>query len=242
MNKYIRLILFVGACALLINAIWLAVTTNMHHGHVLQSLLGVAVLVYVRYFNRFSRKIHLTSVILIAIPAICALALFFYGNSGRPDFSEDVVIVLGAGLNGEEVGSHLARRLTTAVDYLEQNPNAMVIVCGGLGAAQTITEAEAMARYLVAHGIAAERIIQEDLSTTTHENLLFAQEILARYFPDGFRAALITNDFHIFRATAMARDIGLDVVPLGAHTPTFTIGVNYLREMLAIVHFLALGW
>ena len=242
MNKYIRWILFFGGCVLLINAVWLAVTTNMHHGHILQSLLGVSALVYARYFYRFTRKIHITAVALIALPTICAFALFLYGNSGRPDFTEDVVIVLGAGLNGEAVGSHLARRLTAAVDYLEQNPNAMVIVCGGLGAAQTITEAEAMTRYLIAHGIAAERIIQEDMSTTTHENLVFAQEILAQYFPGGFRAVLITNDFHIFRATAMARDIGLDVVPLGARTPIFTIGVNYLREMLAIVHMWVFGW
>jgi len=244
MTKFAQLakwaLLLVGA-ALFLNAVALAINTNMHHGHIIQIILSIVVTTYALLMHKFSRKIHITAIALSSIPAIFALSLYIYGTAGNHNFTEDVVIVLGAGLRGEEVGGHLALRLNAAIEYLEQNDNALVIVCGGLGAAQTITEAEAMFRYLTAQGIAAERIIKEEKSTTTQENLLFAKEILSEHLPDGFRAVLITNDFHIYRASTMARNIGLDIVPLGARTPGSTLGVNYLREMFAVMHFWVFG-
>jgi len=174
--------------------------------------------------------------ILCLIPICFSLFLGIYGNVSTADYTENVVIVLGAGIRGEEVGAHLARRLDTAIDYLRRNPNAVVIVCGGLGVGEVITEAEAMARYLIRHGVSPDRIIKEDRSTSTYENLTFAREILDEYFPDGFRAVLVTNDFHIYRTASLARRAGLYVNRLGAPTPLSALPANYLREMAAVVN------
>ena len=231
-----RIAIFAIGIILLINVAWLAFTTSTHHGHTIQAALSVTILAYAVFFNKIPRKLHIATAVASAVPMIFVIFLAIYGNMRHVDYTEDVVIVLGAGLTGGEVGSHLAARLDKALDYLTRNPRAIVIVCGGLGVNQPNTEAEAMARYLIARGVPPENIILEDRSTSTYENLTFAYEILTEYFPDGFRAVLVTNDFHIFRAAALARENGIDANPLGAPTPWHSWPVNYLREMLAIVN------
>jgi len=90
---------------------------------------------------------------------------------------------------------------------------------------------------LTARGIPRDKILLEELSTSTYENLVFAREILEEHFSDGFRAVLITNDFHIYRAVRTARRAGIDVNRIGAYTNWYTWPVNYLREILAVLNF-----
>ena len=168
------------------------------------------------------------------IPLSMMLFLASFGNRAGVDFQEEVAIVLGAGLNKDQVTPHLAERLNTALLFAKQNPNAYLIVSGGLGERQLITEAEAMKRYLVDRGVPAARIIQEEASASTYENLVFSQQILQEKFPEEVRIALITNDFHIYRALSLAHDLGLNAYPLGAPTPWNAWLLNYLRESVAV--------
>jgi len=205
-------------------------------GFTLQAVLGAGVLLYAILLPRIPKKVHVIAGILCLIPLVFVLFLFVYGNTSNVDYTEDVVIVLGAGVMGETVSRPLAHRLDAAARYWEQNPAAYIIVTGGLGNRATITEAEAMARYLIRIGVPEDRILLEELSTSTYENLIFANAILTEHFPDGFRAVLVTNDFHIYRSVQTARVIGLDVTRIGAYTDWYTWPVNYLREMLAVVN------
>jgi uncharacterized SAM-binding protein YcdF (DUF218 family) len=195
-------------------------------------------IVYAIFLKKIPKLIHIIAGILCLIPISFIVFLAIYGNTGNLDYDEDVVIVMGAGVVGERVSLLLAQRLDRALEYLESNPNALVVVTGGLGVRATITEAEAMKRYLAARGIDPDRIIKEDMSTNSFENLTFAKEILEEYFPDGFRAVLVTNDFHIFRTSLLASRIGIDAVRAGARTETIAIPPSYLREVLAIVNVL----
>ncbi|MCL2387112.1 MAG: YdcF family protein [Defluviitaleaceae bacterium] len=238
MNK---VFLIIGILAFL-NFLVLLFVTGIHFGHVFLGISSVAVIGYGLIFDKIPQWVHITIWTVCVVPIALSGFLAVYGRTTNLDYTEDVVIVLGAGLrHDEEVGTHLATRLDTAIIYLNQNPNAIVITSGGLGAGRTITEAEAMSRYLIRHGIAPERIIQEGKSTSTHENLVFSNEILSSYFPDGFRAVLVTNDFHIYRSVRTARNIGINVTPLGAPTPWHTIAANYARETLAVLHMWVFG-
>jgi len=232
-----RLILLIIGTLSLANTVLLFLISNPTIGFAVQAALSVGIIVYALFFKRISRKIHIIMGILCLIPLIFVGFLFVYGNVSNVDHNEDVVIVLGAGLQGENVGRPLARRLDAAIVYWNQNPDAKIIVCGGLGNRAVITEAEAMARYLIRGGVPEENILLEDRSTSTRENLAFAKEILDEYLPEGYRAVLITNDFHIYRAVRTARQVGLDVSRIGAYTNWYTWPVNYLREMLAVVNF-----
>jgi len=236
-----RIILFIIGTLLLINMAFLSRITNPGLGFSLQASLAITLIAYAILFHQIPKKCRKIIGILCLVPLIIALFLFTYGNRSTVDYNETVVIVLGAGINGETVSRALAHRLDAAIAYWQQNPNAYIIVCGGLGSRATITEAEAMKRYLIAHGLPETHILLEDQSTSTYENLKFAKELLEDHFPNGFQAAVITSDFHIYRAVRTARQLGLDVTHLGAYTDWYTWPANYLREILAIFSNLLLG-
>lgn len=233
----LRIILFAMGLLSLANVMFMFRVANPTIAFTLQAILSVCLMLYAIGFNWIPRKIHIALVVLATIPLAFMLFLGIYGNVSDVDHTEDVVIVLGAGIQGERVTRPLAHRLDTALAYWQENPDAIIVVTGGLGNRATITEAEAMARYLIARGVPETHILREELSTSTYENLVFAKEILEEIFADGFRAVLISNDFHIYRAVRTARQVGIDVNRLGAYTDWYTWPVNYLREMLAVFNF-----
>src|SRR5947208_17124610 len=83
----------------------------------------------------------------------------------------------------------------------------MLIVSGGQGSDERISEAEAMARYLVEHGVPEDHVVREDQSRTTEENLTFSQAIMERSGP-GYRCIIVTSNHHVFQAPIVARRRG----------------------------------
>lgn len=236
-SMIIRVFFLLAGLLSLLSVALLSLVSNHTIGFTLQAGISVCLILYAAFFNKISKRMHALLGTLCLVPAIFVIFLFVYGNVSNASYDEDVVIVLGAGIIGETVTIPLARRLDAAIDYWNRNPDAYIIVCGGLGNRAVITEAEAMARYLAARGVPRERILLEELSTSTYENLRFAKGILDEHFPDGFSAVVITNDFHIYRAVRTARQVGIDANRIGAYTSWYTWPVNYLREMLAVMNF-----
>jgi len=234
--KILRIALLLAGLLGLANVVLLASVANPTIGFTLQAILSISLILYALLLSRIPKWVHWIAGGLCLIPITFVLFLFIYGNVSNADHTEDVVIVLGAGIHGETVSRPLARRLDAALDYWQQNPGAYIIVTGGLGNRAVITEAEAMARYLIRRGVPEAQILLEDRSTSTYENLTFAKEILDEHFPGGFRAVLITNDFHIYRSVRTAQHVGIDVARVGAYTDWYTWPVNYLREMLAVIN------
>lgn len=150
-----------------------------------------------------------------------------------PTQEPDLVVVLGAGLWGEDPSPILKNRLDAAITYCNEN-NYPIIVSGGQGSDEPISEAEAMRRYLVKGGIDFERIILENRSTSTQENILFSKVIIDGMFTDA-QVLIITSDFHGYRAKYLAEKADLKVELLGTDT-IFYLKVNYmLREALAVI-------
>ena len=109
-----------------------------------------------------------------------ALGLFAASFARPATGKEKAVVVLGAGLRGEQVSGLLARRLDAALDYYRENPDVLLVVSGGQGPDEVIPEAEAMARYLAARGVPQENIIKEDKSESTEQNFEFSRVLLER--------------------------------------------------------------
>lgn len=148
----------------------------------------------------------------------------------------DVAIVLGAGLWGDTPTRTLTYRLNTAIEYLNENSDSMVVVTGGQGADETISEAEAMEIYLVNHGIMKERIIKEDKARNTAENFSFTREKLDSLGYSEYKSAMvITNSFHIFRSKALARKNGFEAYGMPAKSYPYLIPNYYVREVFALV-------
>ena len=162
------------------------------------------------------------------------------GVNPKADGTNDYAIVLGARVkeNGEPSLS-LQYRLETAIEYLQKHPQVKVIVSGGQGKEEPMSEAERMYTYLLEAGIAKERIIQEDASTSTYENLSFSKELL----PEGEKGlTIISSDFHLTRAQYLAEKLDLEVDVVPAQTPKSVEGKMRLRERAALLKTYVMGY
>lgn len=143
------------------------------------------------------------------------------------------VIVLGAQVRGTRITGSLMRRLDSACHYLKLHPETKVIVSGGQGKGEDISEAEAMAEELKRRGIARERIIEEDRSTSTEENLRFSADFIGDMTEP---VMLVTNNFHICRALMLGKKVGYTCLYGIAATSNPVLFLNYMvREFFAVL-------
>jgi uncharacterized SAM-binding protein YcdF (DUF218 family) len=149
-----------------------------------------------------------------------------YANAGM-----NYIIVLGAQVRGTEITKNLIKRLNTAITYLRDNPETIVIVSGGKGESEALTEAEAMKQYLLRHYIRENRIIKEDRSRNTFENILYSKSLIK----SGKTVAIVTNGFHIFRSMRIAGKQGLTVQGLAAPTDALLAVNYYVREVVGVL-------
>lgn len=147
----------------------------------------------------------------------------------QPEPRLDYIIVLGARVFGTEPSPILQYRIDAAYDYLAANPETVAILSGGQGADEEISEAECMARELTSRGIGPERILLEDQSTTTAQNMAFGKALMTKKNPS---VGVVTNNFHLFRAICIARKkTGLSHISgIAAPYPSILLPHYMLRE------------
>lgn len=158
--------------------------------------------------------------------------LIISGFGAKGEAGLDYIIVLGAQLKPSGPSRVLQLRLDKAYDYLIENPDTKVIVSGGQGHNEPDTEAQGMYDYLVKRGIEPERIFREDQSGNTTQNIAFSSEFLDK---ETDRVGIVTNNFHVFRATHIAKAAGYkNVCGISAPSYAFLQPNNMLREALGI--------
>ncbi len=147
------------------------------------------------------------------------------------------IVVLGSGTPNGKASPVLAARLDLALKQAALYPRAVVVVSGGVDFGQTRSEAAIMGDYLRNAGLAAERIVQEERSTSTEENLLFTKPLLERRaITLNGPVQLVTSDFHTLRAGWIARSAGYRQVSMaGAPTPLYVRYNAWLREYFAVL-------
>lgn len=148
----------------------------------------------------------------------------------------DYVVVLGAGVHGTVPSLILQNRIDAAVEYLQENPNAVCIVSGGQGSGEDISEASCMYYHITAAGIDGSRIWQEDQSTSTLENFQYSLALIEEMTgqkPE--KIAVISNEFHLYRAGRIGEKCGVAVAGVPAKTSYLSLLINYtLREIAAV--------
>lgn len=176
----------------------------------------------------------------ILVAFIIVGSIFFIGVEGLivKGFAEkapeelDYIIVLGAKIRESGPSKILRERLDEAIIYLDNNPETLVVVSGGQGVDEPTTEAEGMETYLVEKGIGKERIIREDQSTSTYENLLYSKELLNS---SENSVGIVSSNFHIFRATKIAEKLEYNhVYGIAAPSDKKLLAHNMLREFFGV--------
>ena len=203
----------------------------------------------------YSLSKHPTPVVIKIRAALLAVTLLgllaatvtgsFILRSAHPqeDRECEYIVVLGAGVNGTVPSLSLWERICAARDYLTAHPDTVAVLSGGQGSGEAITEAACIYRELTDMGIDPSRLLLEERSTSTIENLRFSMDIVET--ATGKRPTaigIVSSEYHLFRATLFARELGLDAHGIPAKTSWVTLRLNYyLREIAAVWKYLLLG-
>lgn len=243
MKRILLISSFLVGAILCIDAIVL-LTFTQSMGNILVLCLGIVFMLVGVYYNRFGKWLKkLTKITMAVCIPVCAVMISFIaikGNVNSTTFNEGYVIVLGSGLKGNRILLPLQKRLNKCLEYISHNPNAIIIVSGGQGEEEAISEALAMERYLVANGVSKEKIIREDKSTDTYENFKFSKRLidsLSKGSDTEPSIVCITNDFHAYRASRIAVRQGFEVNSYSAKLPLYLRPPTYLREVLSMFKF-----
>ena len=188
------------------------------------------------FISHFPLWIRRTFVILLCMGVMIfgiveGFIISGFSMKGQP--GADYVIVLGAQMKADGPSKALQYRLDEAIRYLNENPSSKVIVYGGQGSDEHISEAQGMYEYLVEKGIEKDRIIKEDKSVNTTQNLAFSAEYLDR---ERDSVAVVTNNFHVFRAVKIAEKAGYqNVCGIAAKGEPFLQINNMMREFFGVM-------
>ncbi|WP_328615977.1 YdcF family protein [Amycolatopsis sp. NBC_00355] len=158
-----------------------------------------------------------------------------YSRVGRHRDVE-AIIVLGCGLSDDRVPPLLAGRLERAIRLYEREPEhpPLLVVSGGKGPGESVTEAEAMHGYLRERGVPEDRIRREDQATTTEENLRLSAALLPQSDRPG-RVLAVTSNYHVFRTAVECRRLGLPIHATGSPTAHYFLPSALLREFAALI-------
>lgn len=232
-------------------------------------LLGIGLLVAGAWiFHIYHKGQTLPKWFLVTAGSVCGIGVLLFAfvlgciireANLQPEPGADYMIILGARVRGDRISPLLKYRLDKALNYLSDNSDTVVVVSGGKGPGENLSEAEAMQDYLVEHGIAAERILMEDASANTDQNIRNSISVIqtreemgqSSDNKDQKHIVLVSNGFHLFRATRILRkqlqeagvqDAGSgleDVVieGLGAKNKWYMIPNSYVREVFAVVKY-----
>lgn len=185
-----------------------------------------------------------TVVLAICVAYFCVVEYFIIRDAHtETDTPADYIIVLGAGVNGTVPSLSLRDRLVGTYDYMIANPNCIAIVSGGQGENEDIPEALCMRNWLIDKGISPDRILMEDKSTCTLENLQNSMAIIETLPIQDPVIGMVSSEYHLHRAKRLAGYVGIDVIGIAARTSYPTVAANYfIREAFAMTEQYVFGY
>ena len=208
--------------------------------------LGLAALIPTYHIIRHQKVLTIMLTVLLIL-FFLALAVTGYTivshSAGTQAPTSEYLVVLGAGVNGTVPSRSLRERLDAAYDYLIDHPGAVAIVSGGQGTGEQISEAECMYQYLTSAGIEENRVLMEDQATNTIENLQYALNVIENRAGRRItRVAIVSSEYHLYRAELFAKQLGLEAEMVPAKTEMIPLRWNYyLREIFAVWYYSIFG-
>ncbi|HEY4571177.1 MAG TPA: YdcF family protein [Kribbella sp.] len=244
----IPVLIAVLAVFLVINGVTMLRREGRRPANLLSLLLGLAIIGFV-IFSVLVRTIDWEPLAAIwsllfgiltyvSFLFLCFLVYAFVYSRVRSSRKIDFVVVLGAGLRGSRVPPLLAGRLDRTKRVYDRAARRgrppVIITSGGQGPDEDIPESHAMATYLIERGVPADRILREDKSTSTWENLTFSRELMIQRQPR-YRCLIVTNNFHAFRAALTARKAKINGQVVGSPTAAYYWPTATIREFVAVL-------
>lgn len=217
------------------------ITTSILFIWLIGAAVCAAIAIFIPRIAGFVKRSKKWVIALLALFPILGILLFTAGeiailsgfSSDPPDSSADYLIILGAKVNPDGPSLLLQSRIDIAYEYLIANPQTIAIASGGQGADEPMSEAKCIANELIRRGIDADRILLEEQSTDTSENIRYCRELME----DSAQTTvlIVSNNFHCFRATAIARQYWeADVRHLSADSVPGLLPHYMVREFIGL--------
>jgi len=185
---------------------------------------------------RNSKRVILTLLFILFISFLFIEGVIIYNGLNKDKVKTDYLIVLGAGLRGETPSLALMNRMKSALVYANKYPDVLLVLSGGQGIEETISEGEAMKRYFIANGIEEDRLILEDKAKNTYENFKNSYELLNNLgVKMPVKIMIETNNFHMFRSKFLAKRVGFIAYGEPSAIPYYLIPNLYIREYFAVI-------
>lgn len=251
----VRILIGIAALLLLLWSL-IPVALNIINAGVMASIpVSLAVLIgciFWKPLSSFTRKLWKRKVWRVLMGILSAAVILMLGlfvvvsglmlhSAARKPAKNATVIVLGAAIRGDQPSLMLSDRLNSAIRYLNENKGSVCIVSGGQGEDESYTEAQIMYTYMVNKGINPSRIYKEERSTSTDENIRYSMEIIQSKGLSR-NVVIATQEFHEYRAQAMARHAGLaQISPCTCRSPWYLLECYWVREFAAICRYWLLG-
>ena len=247
--KLLRILCLAVGGFLVLDTLIVCCLSNYNLGVILPAMLGLPLLLLGLVWGRMDAGfwLFLRRLVLVCYGLGCLFLLFLGSlmlramDRGEHD-DYDALIVLGAAVHGDRVTWVLSNRLDTAYDYAAAHPKTVLVVSGGQGDGESVTEASAMAGYLARKGIDPSRILLEDRATSTAENFAFSKEIIDERLGQDASIGFVTTRFHVYRAARVAQKAGIQARGLGAPDVWYIAVNNFLRECVGICWYTLKGW
>ena len=247
--KLLRILCLVVGSFLVLDTLIVCFLSNYNLGVVLPAVLGLPLLLLGLFWPHMDAGflLLLRRFVLICYGLGCLFLLFLGSLMLRAiDRGEhgdyDALIVLGAAVHGEKVTWVLSNRLDAAYDYAVEHPDTVLVVSGGQGDGESVTEASAMAKYLIARGVDPARVLLEERAESTAENFAFSKAVIDRQLGPDASIGFVTTRFHVYRASRVAQKGGIDARGLGAPDVWYIALNNFLRECVGICWYTVKGW
>lgn len=190
----------------------------------------------------------LLALVILAALAFAALEIIIWrGTRGRTAQAGDgpeVMVVFGCHVNKDGPSIQLRERLDAALGYWREHPEVKIVVSGGKGDNEHMSEAQAMHDYLIGHGVGEDSVLMEDKSRNTHQNVQYTRALLQTTADSGAweepgRYVLVSSDFHLSRILMLwGRGFGttanVTTVPAPVSNVPYRVQMLF-REPLALV-------
>lgn len=187
-------------------------------------------------FSHWPRALQASALCVLGAGAAVFLfveGLVLSGFFAKGEDGLSYIVVLGAQIRENGPSVALSKRLDRAAAYLEENPETLCVVSGGQGSNEPVTEASGMREYLLQKGIVPERIILEDQSRNTQQNLEFSRRLIPAEVK---KVGIVTSNFHVYRGTRLAKAQGFpEAVGIAAPSGVYFLPNNMLREFFGVV-------
>ena len=230
------ILIILGTLLILIFIAPMVTMSVVNIGNIGGAALGAALILLGIYWKHLPEKWRH---IILAAGAVLVLlvvieTIFMVTAAHREPAEDATVIVLGCKVKPYGPSLSLQERIDAAYEYMTAHPDAVCIASGGQGRDEPMSEGECIRQQLIKKGIADERIYVEDRSTSTIENIRYSHEIVLEHGLSE-NIAIVTNNYHIYRAMQTAKSCGLEAGAVPAETLWILLPTYYVRELGGIL-------